>query len=200
MRIDKGLDGRGLYRSIYCAIWSDSDFRKFSPDEKLVFLYLRTSPLSNLIALYPFWIEPIEQQTGLSREAIQRALSTLSDRGWIAIEDGLVWIKKGLRFDPQISLRHENHLIGIKKAVLALPRLGLVRDFIDFYGIDMPYPIPPRSHLNPSHLPYTDQDQDQEKEEGVGLGKGEGMEEGKPSFSSKKEMLKQQARQLGVKL
>jgi hypothetical protein len=146
MKVDKGFDGRGLYRSIYCSIWSDAEFKKFSPEEKLVFLNLRTSPLTNILAMYPFYVEAIEQQTGLSREVIVRALDSLSIKGWIQIEEGVVWIKKGLRFDPQISLQNENHRIAVRKAILNLPKLQIVADFINFYGIDMPYPMPSRSH------------------------------------------------------
>jgi hypothetical protein len=185
--IDKGLDGRGLYRSVYCSIWSDPEFKRFTPEEKLVFLNLRTSPLSNIAAIYPFWIEPIQEQVGLDRDVIIRALGTLSNRGWITIEEGIVWIKKGLKFDPQISLRNANHLKAVKKAILALPRLQIVRDFIDFYGIEMAYPMPSRSDLDPISIPSrSDLDpisvpieiSSKEKEKGIGKEeRGEGGSE-----------------------
>ncbi len=209
MALDKGCDHRGLYRSVYCSLWSDSDWKGFSPEEKLVFLNLRTSPLSNIAAIYQFWIEPIEEQTGLARDAIKRALDTLSDRQWIAIEDGVVWIRKGLQFDPNVSLQNGNHRKGVIKAALSLPRLQIVRDFLDFYGLEIPYQIPSRSHPEPIPQgiphPYTDQDKDKDKDKdkelAVAGGKGGGSEGGKQNLNlaSKRELLRQQARELGVK-
>ena len=151
MALDKGYDGRGLYRSIYVQLWEDVQFKKFSPDEKLVFLNLRTSPFSNIIALFPFYVEAIECQTGISRENIRVALKNLSAAGWIEIQSNLVWIKKGLKFDPNISMANTNHLKGIIRAILSLPKFQVVRDFIDFYHIQMPYPIPSQK---PSQGPF----------------------------------------------
>ncbi len=206
MALDKGNDHRGLYRSIYCALWNDCEFKRFSPDAKLVFLNLRTSPLSNIAAIFSFWIEPIEQQTGLTREAIQKALEALSDQKWIVIEENVVWIRKGLRFDPNVSMQNNNHRKGIIRAVLSLPRLQLVRDFLDFYGIEIPYQIPSRSHANPIPNGKGDTYANQElgirsKEKDLAEGRGGGSEGEKPNLNpaSKREVLKQQARQLGVK-
>ena len=207
MKIDKGLDGRGIYRSIYVALWDDPDFRKFSADEKLIFLNLRTSPLTNLAAVYSFYIEGIERQTGLARDVIFKGLKGLCDKGWIQIEDGVIWIVKGLRFDPGISLESPNHLIAIKKTLLGLPRLQIIRDFLDYYQINMPYPIPSRKPLsqplsNPIPLANPLPFRDQEKDTGKDIEKEKHKEKGEPErkklFSSKVEILRKQARQLGI--
>lgn len=161
MKIDKGMDNRGLWRAIYTSLWDDLDFRKLTPNVKLVFLNLRTSPLTNMPVIYPYYIEAIERQTGLDRKQVLRALDTLSDTHWIAIQEGIVWVKKGLKFDPNIVLTNDKHLIAIKNIILALPKLQIVRDFIDFYKINIPYPIPSRIGHG---IAYANQDTDTEKE------------------------------------
>lgn len=147
MRVDKGLDHRGIYRAIYTSLWDDPGFRKFTINEKLVFLNLRTSPLSNIPVLYPYYLEAIEWQTGIRRKQILKALRTLVDANWIALEGGVVWVRKGLKFDPNIVLTYEKHLTAVKNIILSLPKLQIVRDFIDFYKISIPYPIPSRYRI-----------------------------------------------------
>ena len=38
MKINKGLDHRGIWRAVYSSLWNDPEFRKFTVSEKLVFL------------------------------------------------------------------------------------------------------------------------------------------------------------------
>jgi len=163
MKIDKGLDGRGIYRAIYTSLWDDPDFRKLTPNEKLVFFNLRTSPLTNMPVIYPFYIEAIEKQTGLTKKIIQRAMDTLSDTQWIALQEGIVWVKKGLKFDPNIVLTNEKHFIAIKNIILSLPKLQIVRDFIDFYKIKIPYPIPSLKGIE-YPMGYKEPEKEKEKE------------------------------------
>ncbi len=140
-KVNKGVDGRGIYRAVYTSIWDDPEFRSFDSNVKLVFFNLRTSPLSNMPVIYHFYMEAIEKQTGLSHRVIDRALDTLSDTHWIAIQDGIVWIIKGLRFDPNIVLTNKKHRIAIINIILGLPKMQIVKDFIDFYKLEIPYEI-----------------------------------------------------------
>lgn len=160
MKIDKGLDGRGIYRAIYCSIWDDVDFRKLTSDEKLVFLNLRTSPLTNMPAIYPYYVEAIEKQTGLDQDRILKSLKTLCSTNWIVIEEGIVWIKKGLKFDPSIVLTNEKHMTAIKNIILSLPKLQIVKDFVDFYRIPIPYAIPHTIGYIPKNSMWNIQDPD----------------------------------------
>lgn len=182
--MNKGLDGRGIYRAIYVSIWDDPDFRKLSSDEKLVLLNLRTSPLTNMPVIYPYYLEAIQRQTGLGKNTVLRAIDTLCDTHWIAIQEGIVWVKKGLKFDPNITLTNEKHLAAIKNIILGLPKIQIVRDFIDFYKIKIPYPIPPaipsiipHAIQEPNPEPKPDKEPEKEKEKDC-------KEEEKPKISS----------------
>ena len=153
----KEEDPKGIYRSIYSSIWDDPDFLRLTKDEKLIFLNLRTSPLSNMPCVFPYYIDAIEKQTGVSRKGILKAINTLSDTLWITVEDGLCWIRNGLKYDPNISLNNPKHREAIRKIILSLPKFKLVFDFCEYYKIDIPYPIPYQIPYRPA---YANQDTD----------------------------------------
>ncbi len=162
--MNKGDDGRGIYRAIYTSLWDDPDFRKLSPETKLVFLNIRTSPLTNIPCIYNFYFEAIEKQTGLSKAIIKKSLDTLCHTLFIEIEDGIVWVRKGLKFDPNIILTNPKHTTAVKKIILSLPKLKIVKNFIDFYKLDIPYPIP-YANQEPKPKPEPEKEKDIEEEE-----------------------------------
>ena len=140
--MNKGKYDRGIYRSIYVALWDDPRFLELSPEERMILLYLRTSPLSNLIGLYRFYKEAICTHTGLPDSLCNRVLDTLSHRDWIAIDQGLVWVKNALKYDPTVSLANPKHMQAVRTIVAGLPKLKIVADFCTYYGISIPYSIP----------------------------------------------------------
>jgi hypothetical protein len=115
--------------------------------------------------IYSFYVEAIEKQTGLTREAIKKALDTLCHTGWIAIQGGKVWVRNGLKWDPNISLNNEKQAKAIKKILLGLPKSQLVKDFCAYYKIEIPYDIPNREGMTyPMPFPETEPDTDTETE------------------------------------
>ena len=157
----KGDNSRGVYRAIYTSIWDDTDFKKLSPETKLVLLNLRTSPLSNMPAIFPFYLEAIHRQTGLPEAVIKEALLALQKDRWIVIEEGIIWIRNGLKFDPTISLNNKKHLSAIKSFLQSLPKIKLVKDFCDYYKIEIPYQI---AYKIPNNIPYAYQEPEPEPE------------------------------------
>ncbi len=131
---------RGVFRSIYINIWDDVDFKKLTPNEKLLLLYFRTSPLSNMPVIYKYYFEAIEDHTGLNRKQIIKALDTLSHTLWVTVSDGYIWMRNGLKYDPNIYLNNEKHISGIKSIIESLPKLKIVNDFCKYYNI--PYTLP----------------------------------------------------------
>ncbi len=142
---------RGIYRSIYVALWDDEDFQKLPSEARLALLYLRSSPLSNMPCLYRVYREAIEQHTGLRGTVVDRVLDTLSDTGWVEIEKGIIWVKNGLRYDPSISLKNPKHIEAIRKILMGLPKLKIVINFCAYYNIPIPYDTP---HDIPSEIGY----------------------------------------------
>jgi hypothetical protein len=63
-------------RSIQTKFWDDSFIQDLSPNEKLLFLYLLTNPLTNIIGIYEITIKRITFDTGLKKETILKALES----------------------------------------------------------------------------------------------------------------------------
>jgi len=133
--IDKGKNDKGYWRAIYISLWNDKEFQALSPNDKLVLLNIRTSPLSNRACIYPFYTEAIRKQTGLPECAIKDSIDMLKLTGWIEEEEGIVWVKNALRFDPNISLKSIDHVTKILTDIKGLPKLKIVQDFLEFYGL-----------------------------------------------------------------
>jgi uncharacterized phage protein (TIGR02220 family) len=172
----KSDNDRGIYRSLYVSIWDDPSFLALNSEAKMALVYLRTSPLSNMPCIFRCYKEAIREHTGLSDEAVARALETLCNAGWIKIEGGIVWVRNALKYDPNISLNNSKHVEAVRKILAGLPKLTIVVDFCAYYGIDMPYPIPnregapyPMAITEPDPEPEKDKEKEQDKERPVQL-------------------------------
>jgi len=61
-------------RSVNTKFWDDPFIEELSPSEKLLFLYLLTNPLANILGIYEITIKRICYDTGLGREIILNGL------------------------------------------------------------------------------------------------------------------------------
>lgn len=63
-------------RSINTRIWDDSWFTDLTPDEKLIWIYLLTNPLTNLIGIYEIPVKRVAFDTGISLERVRKAFES----------------------------------------------------------------------------------------------------------------------------
>jgi hypothetical protein len=63
-----------LRRSINVKFWTDEWIEKLDYKEKLLFLYLLTNPLANLLGIYKISIKRISFETGLTEETVTNGL------------------------------------------------------------------------------------------------------------------------------
>lgn len=160
----KSETDRGVYRSIYTSLWDDPEFLELSSQERLVLIYLRTSPLSNIPCIYRFYREAISDHTGLEYSLCDSLLNSLSHRGWIEVEKGIVWVRNALKYDPAISLKNPKHVEAIRKAIMGLPKLQIIINFCTYYKLEIPYRIGTREGItNP--MPFQEQEPEQEPEQ-----------------------------------
>ena len=61
-------------RSVNTKFWDDTFIVDLDPKEKLLFLYLITNPLTNLLGIYEISIRKISFDTGLTQETVQKGL------------------------------------------------------------------------------------------------------------------------------
>ena len=66
------------FRNISTTFWNDTKVSEdMTPDEKYLFLYLLTNPLTNLCGCYEIGMRQIAYDTGLSNDKVKKALDSL---------------------------------------------------------------------------------------------------------------------------
>lgn len=69
------------FRMVHNSFWSDPKIvEEFTPEDKLVFLYLMTNSLSTQIGIYPITRKHIAYETGYSQESIKSIMDRFIDR------------------------------------------------------------------------------------------------------------------------
>lgn len=68
-------------RTINTKMWEDPFFEDLSPNEKLVFIYLITNPMTNILGIYEVSLKRISFDTGVDKNTIKKALETFQSNG-----------------------------------------------------------------------------------------------------------------------
>jgi len=61
-------------RTVNTKFWDDPFITKLKPDEKLLFLYLLTNPLTNILGIYEITLRRISYDTGIKSERVETIL------------------------------------------------------------------------------------------------------------------------------
>lgn len=77
-------------RSIDTHFWNDSYIGELDPDLKMLFLYLISSPLSNMLGVYEIQLRRIAFDTGLSFERVKEGLERLAEDKKAGYVDGYI--------------------------------------------------------------------------------------------------------------
>ena len=137
---------RGLYRGAYSALVEDLDFQQLSPAARHVLLTLRLSPQNNAASMFRLYVEALQLQTGYDVQILESALAELAcspdlSQPWIYRDGTVLWIRNGLRFDPNMHLANVKHRTAVLRAISGLPKSGLLSKFRRYYhlakGIDV---------------------------------------------------------------
>ena len=147
-------------------MFDSRQYQALPPDAKLVLLTLKHNRLNNMAGIFSFQsgeLYTLQNHTGLSVKAIEKALLRLKDENWIIQDDDILWIRNQLKHDPHIKLTHSKHLTGIYNVLNSLPESQIVIDFCEKYGLDKPYESLTQSLSK--GLGIQDKDKDKDKEE-----------------------------------
>ena len=162
-------DRRGTYRGIYSALLDTLEFQSLSSIARHTFLTMRLCSQNNAASIFRLYEGTLAEQTGYSAPEIRSALQELAtgEEPWIEYNNGLVWIKNGLRYDPSMRLSDKKHLVAVHRAISALPRCELVLKFCEYYKIARPFDGPVRTYTHsgtPSPIPRSDSESDSESD------------------------------------
>ncbi len=129
---------RGSYRSVFSVIFDDPDYQKLTPHARLVLLTARQCQDAGPAAIFRYYSETLAHQTGLTVLQVKQALAALTSSGWVLLDDHVLWVRNGLRFDPTITLANRKHRAAVIKGLSRLPKSPIVLKFCDYYKIEYP--------------------------------------------------------------
>lgn len=80
------------YRTIRMAFWNNPAIEDMPPEQKLLYLYLFTSPHTNNLGVLSVTVRKIAFETGLDKDDVRDFLEDLEFDGRIIMEDGDIWV------------------------------------------------------------------------------------------------------------
>jgi hypothetical protein len=125
------------------------DYQALSSAARLTLLTLRLCSQNTAASIFRPYPAVLCVQTGLSLRALAGALAELEAGAWIEREGHVVWIRNGLRYDPNLRLSDDKHRAAVLRALEALPSCALVGKFCEYYRITRPLPGPGQGLARP---------------------------------------------------
>lgn len=124
---------RGAYRAVASVLVDGPDWNGLTPEARLVFLTTKVAIGPSGIELIPAAMEAMRDRTGLPLGRVKDAVVELDAAGWMRVQGNVVWIVKGLAFEPSLIHANPKHRTAIRHHVQGLPRLEIVRQFVEMY-------------------------------------------------------------------
>lgn len=125
---------RGEYRPIYEALFYGKDFRALSVHGKLALITTKGLCGSLGIKSWPGFVPALAEIMGVSSLHAKKAVAELVAAGWIEHEDGVVWVVRGLEFEPQLTPKNTNHKQSVREESEGLPSAPIVERFFARYS------------------------------------------------------------------
>jgi hypothetical protein len=128
---------RGEYRPIFTALIDGADFLRLSAEARAVLIHikLRLGPLG--LGVHP-GADSFARSTGFTRAKVVKALAEIAAAGWTEEEGSLLWLVRGLAFEPQMNPRNSKLRKFVADRMASFPRLAICDRFreryADFFG------------------------------------------------------------------
>lgn len=117
------------YRKIDPRIWNDSKFSSLSNDAKLLFIYLLTSPQTQMIGAVPMRAESVAAELGFDMKRYGIGYQELNKSGIAEYDDrGLYWVKNFLKYN---SPDNPKVVISWRECLDFLPECPILQKIVD---------------------------------------------------------------------
>ena len=117
------------YTNIHTQMWFDDKFTALDDDDKLLFIYLLTSPHSNMAGYYRLPKRYVAADLGKGLERVTEGFQNLIEIGFISYDNNsqIVLIHNYLRYN---QIQNNNQAKGAIKVVNELPKNNLLSKFL----------------------------------------------------------------------
>lgn len=126
---------RGVYRGVHSSLFDDPDYQKLSARARHVLLTVRLCREAGPAVIFRYYPSTLALQTGLSRHYLEAALTELATAEWIVCDGVVLWVRNGLRYDPQVRLSSAKHREAVIRQLEGLPKSPIIATFCQYYGI-----------------------------------------------------------------
>ena len=144
--VEKAVDRRGVNRGLFSALFDDRDYQRLPAEARLVLLTARLCKQAGPGVIFRYYPEVLAHQTGLTLRRVEAAVDALKAARFADLEDGVLWIRNGLRYDPNLRLSDPKHLKSVARSLADLPRAEIVLRFCDYYHIARPFEAPSETY------------------------------------------------------
>jgi len=127
--------GRGVYRGLHSSLFDDPDFQHLSHWARHVFLTLRLCRDAGPAVIFRYYPEVIARQTGLTLARVETSLVELEQTRWVLRDGVVLWVRNGLRHDPQIRLGSLKHRAAVIRQLEGLPKVPMLATFCEYYEL-----------------------------------------------------------------
>ena len=103
------------------------------PEQKLLYLYLFTSPSTNNLGVLSVTVRKIAFETGLDEDDVREFLEDLEFDGRIVKEDGDIWVCGVIRHQCSTSPK----ILTSLRALLPTVESAAIREMLNHYGWDV---------------------------------------------------------------
>ena len=116
------------YIRVATKFWQDEKVKNLSDDGKLLYLYVLTSPHSNMAGYYILPKPYVSYDLKWSMERLDKPFRELLEEGLIKYceQSDVILIPNFLRYNP---IQNKNQAIGMGRRIAELPKNALVKDF-----------------------------------------------------------------------
>jgi hypothetical protein len=130
----------GRQRGISRDLLDDADFQAAGDDGRLLYFYVRCT-----LPEYGIGVVRLDELLkllgpGWGRQRVADAYAAA--RHFVLKEGSVSWIRNALANEPSFSMGNERHVAGLLNRLSGLPRLAIVRQFVAYYGLVEPAPVP----------------------------------------------------------
>jgi len=118
------------YATIYTKIWQDETFKTLDSDAQMLFIYLLTSPHSNLIGFYYLPMAYVAEDLGNPCETLSKPFRNLCEKGLIEYDSAakVVLVRNYLKYNP---IQNPNQAKGAVAVLESVPRTRLLAAFLE---------------------------------------------------------------------
>ena len=125
------------YKPLYSSIWTDNQFENYSPEKKLVYIFLLTNQYVEKSGIYKVSVRQINFNTGITNEIINGVINELINEGKIQYDfrKGIIFIKNLFKYQKGM-IKNENILLLTLKRNYELVKTEFWNEFFDRYSED----------------------------------------------------------------